>query len=258
MRRTLIICSLTLLAGVLLGCQSPGADDDLYQVSLIDALLAGDYDGQVTIGELRRHGDFGIGTFDRLDGEMIFINGTVYRAAADGTVERVADDETTPFAVVTWFDTDRWVRLEAADDLDALHANLDAALDNKNLFYALKIEAVLPVLTIRSVPAQSRPYQALADVVADESVWTHEDIAGTLVGVRCPAYTKGLNVPGYHWHFISHDRKIGGHVLAATLPATRARVDRLADWSIWLPEHGAFSEVDLEADRSEALDEVEK
>lgn len=242
----------------LLGCQSPKASDGLYQVSLIDALLAGDYDGHVTIGELREHGDFGLGTFDQLDGEMIVINGVVYRADAAGQVERVGDDETTPFAAVTWFDTDRWVSLDAAGDLDSLHAQLDTALENENLFYALRIEAVLPMLKIRSVPEQDEPYKPLAEVVADQTVWTYENITGILVGLRCPAYSKGLNVPGYHWHFISHDREIGGHVLAAELPATRVRVDRLADWSIRLPEHGAFAGVDLGVDRHEALHRVER
>ncbi len=251
------IASLGLLLG-LIGCAAP-LPDGLHQVSLIDALLAGDYDGHVTIGELRELGDFGIGTFDKLDGEMIVINGAVYRAASDGTVQRVDDDQTTPFAAVTRFETDHWLDLDDAADLDALGEVIDAALGNTNVFYALRVEAVLPTVTLRSVPAQSPPYKPLAEVVANQSVWEHEGLAGTLVGLRCPAYSKGINVPGYHWHFISHNRRIGGHVLAATLPqqGVTVRVDRLTDWSVRLPEGDGFGTLDLDADRTAALHKVE-
>ena len=91
------------------GCvhRAARAPDFLTQFSVIDALLAGNYDGSLTCGELRRHGDFGIGTFDALDGEMTVLDGVVYAIRSDGRVEKVADSETTPFATVTFFDSDR-------------------------------------------------------------------------------------------------------------------------------------------------------
>lgn len=53
------------------------SDDILYQVSTINALLEGIYDGDTSYGELKQHGDFGIGTFSGLDGGMIELDGTV-------------------------------------------------------------------------------------------------------------------------------------------------------------------------------------
>ena len=53
--------------------------DVLYQVSLLQSLANGDYTGSVTVGELKQHGDIGIGTFDRLNGEMIMLDGEAHR-----------------------------------------------------------------------------------------------------------------------------------------------------------------------------------
>ena len=71
----------------------PGTHADretLYQVSTIDALMQGAYEGVQPVSEIRKHGDFGIGTFDALDGEMIVLDGTVYQAKADGKIYPVA------------------------------------------------------------------------------------------------------------------------------------------------------------------------
>ena len=67
--------------------------DVMFQVSLLQGLTFGDYHGSITVEDLKEHGDTGLGTFDGLNGEMIVIDGEVYRAAGDGTVEEVSDDE---------------------------------------------------------------------------------------------------------------------------------------------------------------------
>ena len=94
---------------------APATDHDtLYQVSTIDALMQGVFDGVQPVGELKRHGDFGIGTFDALDGEMIVLDGVVYQAKADGRIYPVKDSATTPFATVTHFTKDRTAATAAA------------------------------------------------------------------------------------------------------------------------------------------------
>lgn len=40
------------------------------EITGLSALLQGDYDGEITYGELKKYGDFGLGTFNSLDGEM--------------------------------------------------------------------------------------------------------------------------------------------------------------------------------------------
>ena len=75
----------------------------LYQVSTAGALVEGVYQGAVSVGVVREHGDFGLGTFEDLDGEMVVLDGHVFRVGSDGAVGEVADDARTPFAVVTRF-----------------------------------------------------------------------------------------------------------------------------------------------------------
>src|SRR6202046_1570034 len=82
---------------------SQAAAAEVYQTSTIAALLDGIYDGDVTIAELLTHGDFGLGTFNRLDGELVVLDGVSHHLRSDGSVGVAAADDRTPFAAVTWF-----------------------------------------------------------------------------------------------------------------------------------------------------------
>jgi len=240
-------------------CTSAAAPrDTLYQVSLASALVEREYDGEVTVEELVRHGNFGLGTFDRLDGEMIVLNGTVYKARADGTVERPEPDETTPFAVVTRFRTDSQVSIDERTSLDELESMIDASVDNPNIFYALKIATRIPKVVVRSIAAQSKPYRELVSIASEQRTWTYEDIKGTLVGIRSPTYVGSMNVPGYHWHFISADREVGGHVISAELDRGAVDIDHVHAWDLQLPEGDEFGKLDLSTDRSSDLAIVEQ
>lgn len=188
----------------------------VFQTSTIDALLDGAYDGDVTFGELRRHGDFGLGTLDAVDGEMIAIDGRFYRAAADGAVNEISDSARTPFAVVTRFEPDASVALHHPLDHAALLERVEAALAEGSC-QALRIDGSFEFVVARSVHRQTKPYPPLADVAVHQSVFTLNDVEGTLVGFRFPDYAKGLEVPGYHLHFITGDRTRGGHVLDCRL-----------------------------------------
>lgn len=232
--------------------------DTLYQVSIANALLAKDYDGQLTLDELLSHGNFGLGTFDRLDGEMIVLDGRIYQAKGDGTVERPPLTETTPWAAVTRFRTDSQLSIDHPMSIEELEAKIDSGLANPNIFYALRIETRIPSITIRSVDAQSKPYRDLVSVAEGQKSWTYEDIKGTLVGFRSPPYIGSMNVTGYHWHFISSDREVGGHVAAAELDRGAVDIDHIRTWEIVLPEGDDFGILDLATDRSKDLETVEK
>jgi acetolactate decarboxylase len=96
---------LTLLLLLASGCASSRdrAAGVAWQNSTIDALLDGNYDGDVTFDELRKHGDFGLGTFDALDGEMLAVGGAFYQVRSNGNVHRVDPKQLTPFSVMTFF-----------------------------------------------------------------------------------------------------------------------------------------------------------
>ena len=228
----------------------------LFQTSTIDALLDGAYDGDVSFGELRKHGDFGLGTLDAVDGEMIALDGRFYRVAGDGTVGEIPDSARTPFAVVTFFEPDLTVPLGDPLDHPALLERVDAVLSG-GACHALRIEGSFELVVARSVHRQVKPYPPLADVAADQSVFTLRDVEGTLVGFRFPDYASGFEVPGYHLHFISGDRTRGGHVLDCRLNRGTLALERSSDLHLELPPGVDFAAPGAGGGRQDLLGRIE-
>ena len=114
--------------------------ETIYQTALMDSLNQGNYDGFMTIEEVKSYGDTGIGTFDGLDGVLIMLDGVVYRASAEGRVVFVPNEETIPFADFTFFEEDGTAVLSDVNDLAGLEEQLNAITEEngKNLFYMIK------------------------------------------------------------------------------------------------------------------------
>ncbi len=226
--------------------------------STIDALLAGTYDGTFTVGELKRRGNFGIGTFHALDGEMLMLDGKVYQVKADGVSRLVKDTARVPWATVSFFKGGHAHALPDRLTYGAFPETVDRLLPSPNLFYAIRVEGTFAAIKVRSVPAQSKPYPAMARVVEAQSVFTYGPMKGTIIGYRCPVYVKGVNVPGYHLHFLSDDGKRGGHVLDFTLEKGVVKTEQYGAFALRLPTSGDFLEVDLTTDKAGELQKVEK
>ena len=239
---------------------STGERDVINQVSLLQGLTFGDYNGSVPVSQLKKLGDIGIGTFDALNGELIMLEGTVYRAASDGTIEVVPDDEKIPFANVTFFDSDEVIQLNNIDNVNTLKAELDKKVNEagKNRFYMIKAEGTFTKMDVRSELPQKKPYKPLAKVLeTDQTFFNYENIKGTVVGLYCPEYMNDLNAVGWHFHFISEDRKAGGHVLDLSAKETNVTMDRTDYFSMTLPDNEMFNEFDLTIDQSEDIKKVE-
>jgi acetolactate decarboxylase len=232
--------------------------DILYQVSTIDALLQGVYDGVLPVAELETHGDFGIGTFDGLEGELLALDGNYYQIKTDGIAYPVSGEMMTPFATVTFFEADESFQLEEPANLTELEALLDLNLPSENLFYAVRMDGNFSYIKARSVPRQEKPYPKLADAVSTHSTFEFENISGTLVGFRTPEYVKGVNVPGYHLHFITDDRSAGGHVLDFEMENGDAAFDITSAFFMELPASGDFYKVELGQDLQADMEKVEK
>lgn len=232
--------------------------DLIYQTSTIKVLLEGHYDGDVTFEKLATKGDFGLGTFNELDGEMIALDGQFYQVKADGKAYKVAPSAKTPFSVMTFFQSDTSFTVNATLHLDSLLQVLDETLPTLNSFYAIRIEGDFSQLKTRSVPAQKKPYRPLAEVVEDQSIFSFSETTGTMVGFRFPSYTEEINVPGYHLHFITSDRTDGGHVLDLEHISAIVSIDFISNLHLELPSSEEFRKMDLSQDREEELEKVEK
>lgn len=239
-------------------CAAPISAAQLTQLSTIDALMSGVYDGPFTIGEVKRLGDFGLGTFNALDGEMVLDKGVVYQVRGDGSVHPMRNSEHTPFALVTRFKPEHSVELPAGIGLAELEQFLDARLPGVNRFYAVRIEGLFHSLKARSVPRQQRPYLPLAEAAKQQAVFDFGEVRGTVLGFRSPPFVKGVGVPGYHLHFLRADRRAGGHVLDFQIEKAVLFWQALDDFRLLLPKDDEFSAADLARDREKELNQVER
>ena len=235
----------------------------LFQASTIGALLEGAYDGDLSFAELGEHGDLGLGTLNHLDGEMIALDGEFFRADVDGGIHRVGPQERTPFAVVTRFEPTVDERLPGeAGRFSRSHEELLAGLDELAPVgassCAIRLDGRFPLVRARSVPRQSPPYRPLTEVVADQHVFELADIAGTMLGFRFPTYVEGIEVAGYHLHFIDADRSRGGHVLGSRTGGLRVRLDPSDDLHVELPPAVELEDPDLAAETHAAVAAVER
>ena len=227
------------------------------QVSLINALMVGRYDGVITLGELMKAGNLGLGTCDHLDGELVILDNAAYKIMSTGEVQKLPPTETTPWAMITPFESQARQELGSVTSLEELDARLDGLFANPDIFFAIRLTAEFDSLRVRSVARQTPPYKPLDEVAKSQKVWDYERVRGTLVGIRSPKWTTGLAVPGYHWHFISDDRTRGGHVLDCKFAKGDLAYDRCETWTIRLDPKRALDGEDLSKDRSKALHEIE-
>jgi acetolactate decarboxylase len=222
-----------------------GRPGEVYQTSTMGALLDGIYDGDVTIAELLTHGDFGVGTFNQLDGEMVILDGTCYHLRADGSVTLASGQDKTPFASVLWFRPDKTITVTGPLDRAALIGLIDKAIPSPNLTYALRVSGSFARVRTRTVMAQQRPYPPLTEATAHEPITDLEGVAGTLAGFRSPAYEQGISVAGYHLHFLTQERDHGGHALDFALDHGEAAICTVSELHLSLPRTAPFLSADL-------------
>lgn len=251
------IAVVIILACILLtGCT--GNSGKVTQFSTLNALMAGCYQGTFKCGDLSRSGDFGIGTFDRLDGEMVMLDGAIYQICSDGSVKRPGSETLVPFAVVTTFRPEQKIELKGEYSLAELQGKVDEWLSTTNIFYAVRIDGRFAEVRTRSVPAQQKPYKQLTEVVKNQPVFERRDVQGTLVGFRCPDYAAPMNLPGYHLHFISTDREFGGHLLSCRVKDPLIRIEHIREVDLRLPPYGDFDSMNMRLSDQSSLNKVEK
>jgi alpha-acetolactate decarboxylase len=209
--------------------------DTLYQLTAYNTFITGKYAGVMPYSELEKHGDFGIGTFDGLDGEMIALNGEFYQIPSTGIPRMVDPTQTAPYATITYFQADRTFTVSGLN-YTQLKSYLDGQLGtSSDVIYAIKVSGTFDWAQTRSPQKQSQPYQNITEALKTQSVFNLTDVAGTAVGFWFPASMSGVDYAGYHIHFITDDRTAGGHLLDCIINNATVEVGIINNYNLALP-----------------------
>jgi acetolactate decarboxylase len=230
----------------------------LFQASTIGALVDGAFEGDVTFAELAEHGDLGLGTLNHLDGEMIALDGGFYRADVNGFVSEVAPDQRTPFAVIVPFEPAIAFDLEGSVGYEALLTEIDRRIPEGAPSCALRIDGRFELVRARSVPRQEPPYRPLTEVVSEQHVFELTGLDGTIVGFRFPEFAEGIEVSGWHLHFLSEDRARGGHVLGCRVETAHVGLDPSGELHVELPPGVDLTDAATAKATHDAIERVER
>jgi acetolactate decarboxylase len=229
----------------------------LFQVSTSGALVAGIYDKQVSVRTILEHGDFGLGTFAHLDGEMVVLDGHAYQVRGTGAVAEASPDAWAPFAVVTRFSPETNVTVGPVSSFLELQRLCDSHRRSGNLFYALRLDRNFARIRTRAVNSAA-PGTRLLDAAKAQSEFSFENVSGTLVGLWSPGFSSAFSVAGYHLHFLSSDHQLGGHVLDLEAEQLRLQLETLNDFHLVLPESQSFLRADLSKNTADELGYAER
>ena len=152
----------------------------MYQVSTLQALMLGYSRAVIPVSELLNHGNIGLGTFKDVDGEMIVLDGSCYRA------------------------------MENIEELKMALNNIIDSHFGLNSMHMARIDGEFDIVDARSESGYESVHVDLKTILGKtQKAFKFEKIKGTLVCVYFPDYMDGINAFGWHLHFISDDRAHG-------------------------------------------------
>lgn len=234
------------------------ADNKIYLCAPVNALVEGIYEQNIPFSEIKKHGDFGLGTFNDLDGEMMMFDGLIYRIGSDGKANQITDDEIcTPFSCVTFFQPSSEDELAKELSYEEFLIWLKELMPSPNLFYAFRIEGEFEYVKTRSVPKQEN-YRPLVEVAKEQPTFEFNNVKGTMAGFYTPAYMSSLSVPGVHLHFITEDLTSGGHLLECRPRKVNVELQYLYTLELSLPSNLDYLTWDFQRDIGKDLDKAEK
>jgi acetolactate decarboxylase len=209
--------------------------DTLYQVSAFNVFSEGNFDGNVTYAELAKHGNFGIGTLNQLNGEMIAFDGKFYQIPTNDSPREIGSEEKTPYATVTFFSSDYTFPVANVTSYLQLTENINSTLLNFNVIYAIKVHGFFDFAQTRSVPIQTKPYPNLSEAVKNQTIFDLNEVEGTMAGFFFPTSMNGIDYVGYHLHFLTDDHTAGGHLLECVIKNATVEIDQTNDYHLLLP-----------------------
>jgi len=238
------------------------SEQKMYQVSTLQALMLGYNNSVITVSELLKHGDTGLGTFEGVDGEMIVVDGICYRATEDGSVVLAEGDKGVPFSTVCSLEGFRTFDIGAFTSAEELKAELTNLIEEHfgiNSMHMVRIDGEFSLIDARSEYGYRSMHISLKDVLSKtQKAFKFENIRGTLVCVYFPDYMDGINASGWHIHFISEDRKCGGHVFEISMIRGKVIMDRINSIELKLPDEPVFDTYSLKEASGNEIKQVEQ
>jgi len=203
------------------------APNEIFQFSIVSALVDGVASHGIPISALLTHGDHGLGTFRNMVGEMIILDSSVYQMKSDGTIVPITSpsEVITPFSVVTRFEPTQRIKAAFSCKADIVKLLNEMFPSAKNHFLSIRMDGKFKKIYVRTAGGQECPGEGMIAITSRQRTYKFEDVRGTIFGFRCPGYVMGINVAGEHMHFISDDRLKGGHVLGFDSFETDGEVD---------------------------------
>lgn len=208
---------------------------DVVQVHTVSSLMEGRYDGEVTIGQLRGRGSFGIGTLQGLDGELVVVDGEFWNIGTDGVAHVPSDDSLVPFAVLAELDDPITFAVEGPLSHDVFEAEIHRRLPDPDDCWVIVATGRFESVTFRSVAHQTPPYRPFAEVLLADEVLLHASLDATLVGFCFPDWASELDVPGFHFHMLSADHATGGHVYDHTVARAEVTLSQCRTMHLEVP-----------------------
>lgn len=233
-----------------------------YQVSTLQALALGFSKSVITVSELLKHGNLGLGTFEDVDGEMIVLDGKCYRAKNNGDVIPAEEERGVPFASVCHFHSHRLEECGKMDNIEQLKEWLTLRIEEDfglNSMYAVRINGEFAKVDARSESGTQAHHVTLKDALSiTQKAFIFEQIKGSLVCVYYPDYMDGINAAGWHMHFLSEDAQKGGHVFDVSMTRGSAAFCRITSLEIRIPDTPAFDTYALKGASKEEIQSVEQ
>ncbi len=224
----------------------PRAGKAIEQFSFVDALVAGLFEGAFAASAVHAAGDFGLGCGDALDGELVLLDGELFRCPGAGGVIRVCPDELVPFAEVALFEPTLVQSVTGPLDERTFEHLIDSLVPSANLFYAIRVDGLFDRMTVRDAVRQQQPFRGLADAVKDQRVASVANTRGAMIGFRGPDVFQGLSVAEFHLHYLDESREFGGHVTDYDLVEGTLSIEAYASFTVHLPEVASYLDAELD------------
>ncbi len=236
-------------------------ENKMYQVSTLQALALGYSRAVISVGELLQEGNTGLGTFEDVNGEMIVMDGRCFRADQDGQVTEITHETGVPFAAVAKLYGEQEFMLKDMPDITSVRQELTRKIEERfglNSMHVVRIDGVFEKLDARSEAPYRSHHISLKEILGkNQRAFLFEKVCGSLIGVYFPDYMDGINMPGWHLHFLSEDRSKGGHVFDVSIREGSVKVDKITRIEINLPKEAAFDTYSLKQDLQEEIKSVE-